>query len=74
MNKKNNGHRMVSIREVAGKRQANNLLDFRLADVVRPWFSGDEQQKYAWAFEAIDHPRRRAKAAASLGLEILPAM
>ena len=72
---KHNGPRsMVSIREVAGNRQANNLLDSHLAEVIRPWFSPDDQSRFAWALAALDRPQHREDAAACLGIKIVPAV
>lgn len=63
---------MVSIHDRLSGRQANNLLDYRLSDSVRPWFSGMQQEGVDRALAALDHPEQRDSAAAFLGLEIVP--
>lgn len=67
-----NRYPMVSIRDRLSGKQANNLLDHRLGDSVRPWFSGMEQEDVARALAALDRPDQRDSAAAFLGLEIVP--
>ncbi len=63
---------MVSIRDRLSGRQANNLLDYRLGESIRPWFAGMDQEGVEGALAALDHPEQRDSAAAFLGLEIVP--
>lgn len=68
---------MVSVRELLGRRQANNVLESNLRESVRPWFSewvqAEDGARVKQALKELEEPARRAAAAAYLGLEITPA-
>lgn len=62
----------VSVRDLVGDRQANNLHIGVLAETVRPWYAewlGSEQ--VADAIEGLNSEETREAAARFLGLELI---
>ncbi len=63
----------VSVRASQGSHQALNLPVEQLSEAVRPWFGDWMDARIARAIDELAEPTMRHRAAAFLGLELIPA-